>query len=355
MPEEPTTAEPLHGDDFVLRAASDFRPEPIEWLWPGRIAFGQLTVLEGDPGLGKSMLTAAIAASVTGGPALPRAPALTPSACIFANLEDDPGSVTAPRLRAAGADLDRVHVPEIGQGANSRLLSLPKDLDRLWEMVHLTRSRLVVIDPLMAALGTEINADNDQQTRTVLNELVQIASARKTAIMLVRHLNKQAGSKAIYRGGGSIGIAAAARSVLLLARNREGPGLLLSSTKQNLSSTPKTLALHIADGRVVWDGERDLSSDELVESGTPGGRSSVGRPPQVDVAADWLADNLCNVTRPSQEVFAAARNDGIFDKSLRVAARSVGVQMYKEPGARSGAWQWKLDGDICNPDDSGGQ
>ena len=230
--------ERIWGDDYTLPSAMQIKTTSVDWLWPGRIAFNQLTIIEGDPGVGKSMLTAAIAAAVTGGPPLPGMPQLPPFPCIIANLEDDPAGITIPRLRAAGADLDRIYLPQMGDSHNARLLSLPDDLNRIWQMLEITDARLLVIDPLMAALSPDVNSDNDQQVRRVLNDLVQAANLRKAAVVIVRHLNKQAGRRAIYRGGGSIGIAAAARSVLLLSRDPASRGLLLSSTKQNLAAQP---------------------------------------------------------------------------------------------------------------------
>lgn len=349
MPHEFEAAGRLFGDDFTLPNATQIEPSPVEWLWPGRIAYRQLTIIEGDPGLGKSMLTAAIAAAVTGGPPLPGAEPMEPANCVFANLEDHPASVTIPRLRAAGADLTRVHVPQMGSASRPRWLSLPADLDRVWQMMDITDSRLLIIDPLMAALGTEINSDSDQQVRTVLNDLRQTAAGIDAAVVIVRHLNKQGGRKAIYRGGGSIGIAAAARSVLLLSRDIRSAGLVLTTTKQNLAAHPPALALHIdaseSGGRIVWDGERRVTSDQMLLD-----ESAPQRPGQLEAATSWLTSNLCDATLPSRDVLAATSEAGIQEVTLRRAAKLIGVEASKQPGSKTSPWHWSLTGEICKPD-----
>ena len=334
----------LRGDDFALFQGSSVTRKQVEWLWQGRIPFGAVSILEGDPGLGKSTLLAAIVGAMTGGPALPNNPPLSPSPVLYVNLEDDLASTSVPRMAAHGANLDLVHVPEMGTASGARLFTLPLDLERIWAMFLLTKARLLILDPLMAVLGPEVNADNDQSVRQVFTDLAWTAREANAAIIVVRHLNKRSGVRAIYRGGGSIGIAAAARASLLLSKDPEHPeGRLLSQTKLSHAATPSTLAFRIetgADdmGRIAWDGERTISSDDLVMR--TDGPIPVQRPRMR--ADQWLRAFLAEGAQPAETIVTAAESDGISLITLRRAAKDLGIQKsFTRQGADRG-WWWAL-------------
>jgi RecA-family ATPase len=152
--------------------------EPVRWLWPGRIPLGKLTVLDGDPGVGKSTLTLTIAAKVTTGSPFPDGARPDPADVILLSAEDDIGDTIRPRLEAAGADLERAWVlPDVQEdGEPPRPPELPADLDRLEALVKDQAAALVVIDPLMAFLAGAVDAHRDQDVRRVLARMAYMAA-----------------------------------------------------------------------------------------------------------------------------------------------------------------------------------
>jgi AAA domain-containing protein len=195
----------------VVRLA-DVQPERVEWLWPGRVPAGMITLLDGDPALGKSTITIDLAARVTTGAPMPLTTADDSKPGIIGDVviltaEDHLGATVRPRLDAAGGDARRVHVlTGIARAADPDApIVLPTDVAELETVIRDNKARLVVIDPLMAFLGADIDSYRDQDVRRALAPLAKVAAATGAAIIIVRHLRKSAGA-ALYRGGGSIGI-----------------------------------------------------------------------------------------------------------------------------------------------------
>jgi hypothetical protein len=337
------TTEPTPA--YRLRRASEITPEQVRWLWTGRVPAGTLTVLDGDPGKGKSTLTATIAAAVTTGQALPGDMSMARGDVIFVSLEDDPAMVIVPRLIAAGADLSRVHIPRILAGEGERLPLLPDDLGPIQDMIESTAARLVIVDPLMAALSSEVNGNQDQEVRRVLAELTRIAGDTGAAIVIVRHLNKSGGGVAIYRGGGSIGIIGAARSGLLLTAHPNDPAqLLLTVSKSNLGVRPKALALRIIQaqnnfGAIEWGEEADITADDALT----GTADDPDEEPdgELGAAIAWLRDALADGPLPSRQVFAEAKDEGISRSTLKRAKIEAGIlsRKHHEPDPH---WRWAL-------------
>jgi len=240
---------------------------PVSWLWNRRIPFGKLTILDGDPGLGKTALALDLAARVSA--ALPLEddpePPWNPSGVVLINAEDGLGDTIRPRLEAAGADLSRIvafdwdHLP-----------IFPDHLPILRDAIAAVSASLVIIDPVMAVLAASIDAYRDHDVRRFLQPLAQLAEDTKVAMLLVRHLTKQPGPKALYRGGGSIAFAGAARSVLLVAPDPDDPDTrILAPIKSNLSAPPSALrfTLETTDSgvlRVAFHGHSDHRADSLV-------------------------------------------------------------------------------------------
>src|SRR5215469_14128925 len=210
-------------------------PERVEWLWTRRIPIGKLTILDGDPGLGKTALTLDLAARVSRGLPLPDDPDAPWNAAgvVLVNAEDGLGDTIRPRLDAAGADCSRIlafdwaHIPV-----------LPDHLSTLRAAITDCAAALVIIDPVMAVLAASIDAYRDHDVRRFVNPLIQLAEDAAVAILLVRHLTKQPGPKALYRGSGSIAFTAAARSTLLVASDPDDPdsSRILAPIKNNLSA-----------------------------------------------------------------------------------------------------------------------
>ncbi len=257
--------------------ASALVQEEVSWLWNQRIPQGKITILEGDPGLGKSTLSTEIAATLSTGSSLPSGPPLEPAASLILTAEDGLSDTVLPRLHASGANLDMVHVVPSP-------ISISKDLDKIATWLKDTRARLLIIDPLMAYLGTKVNSWHDQEVRQVLSPLAHLAQTTGTAVLLVRHLTKPPQGKEtrnpLYRGGGSIGIIGAARSALTVTESGANHDVrILASIKSNLGKPPLPLYYTLegagsvarikwvqnAEGTVHQDGNPDLALLEEAE------------------------------------------------------------------------------------------
>lgn len=149
-----------------VRLASDFKVKRLSWVWPGRIPRGKITLLEGDPGRGKSMITADMAARVTNGLAFPSVDSAIvkrargiPRGVVMVCAEDDWEDTIVPRLMAAGADLDRIATLLLERDEDGEVLplTLPRDLDRIKAAAEAVNALLVIVDPLTAFLGGDVD------------------------------------------------------------------------------------------------------------------------------------------------------------------------------------------------------
>src|ERR687890_334782 len=221
---------------------SEVEPEQVEWLWPGRLPLGKLSVLDGDPGLGKSVLTLDVAARVSAGLELPDGQRCEPAGVVLLSAEDGLADTVRPRLDAAGADTQRVvALSSVPDGKTERSLSIPEDLPALERAIRRVEASLVVVDPVMAFLSGNTNSHKDQDVRRALAPLAKLAERTGAAILIVRHLNKASGGETTHRGGGSIGIIGAARSGLVVAEDPEDPewrGLFAHKNKPPTAAPP---------------------------------------------------------------------------------------------------------------------
>jgi putative DNA primase/helicase len=329
---------------------SDVKPERVEWLWRARIPFGKPTILDGDPGLGKSTLTLEIAARVSRGEPLSgdddrRAPA----GVVILSAEDGLADTIRPRLEAAGADLERIvaipSVPLIGDGED--LPEIPRDLPAVEKTVREIGARLVILDPLMAYLGADVSAHRDQDVRRALAPLARLADQTGAAVLVVRHLNKRSEGNPLYRGGGSIGIIGAARSGLLVAKDPDDEERrILAVTKSNLARMPEALAFRLEElGEAVsvrWEGTSPHTARTLLA--VPEGDEERGA---LDEAREFLRELLSPGAVATREVAKEARSAGISDKTLRRAKEALGVRAVKD--GFQGGWRWRLPSPSAPP------
>jgi hypothetical protein len=317
----------------------------VEWLWPGRIPRGKLTILDGDPGLGKSAVALDLAARVSAGRAMPDgSPPGASGAVVLLTYEDDLGDTIRPRLEAAGGDPARVFAFRIAAEDGERLAEIPGDLGALEEVVKDHGVVLVIVDPLMAALTGDVNAHRDQDVRRALAILAKVAERTRAAVLVIRHLNKggAAGSNPLYRGGGSIGIIAAARSALLLARDPEDPERrVLAVTKANLAAPTPALGLRLvkAEGALTidWLGATQHSAEDLLAVPTDREERSA-----LDEARDFLRDRLAGGPQPAEEVKRAGKAAGIFERTLERARHALGVTSRRQGFGPGATYVWWL-------------
>ena len=326
---------------------SHVRAERVRWLWPGRIPLGKLTVLDGDPGLGKSTVALDFAARIsTASPLADGHRTESPCNTVLLSAEDAVADTIRPRLEAAGADLNRVTVVRgVNESDGPRPPVLPGDLASLEALIFEDDASLVIVDPFMAYLAGGVDAHRDQDVRRALHALSATAERTGAALVIVRHLNKAPGGNALYRGGGSIGIIGAARAGMLIAPDpADERRRILACTKSNLAEKPKSLAYRLIGdeehdcARVVWDGESDLTADALLNP---------PRESKRDDAAQFLEDLLADGPVLASEVKAEATSEGISWRTVERAKDDLSVDAFRkgEPGKRGGgSWWWKLPG-----------
>ena len=260
---------------------SEVETKPIEWLWRRRIPLGKITLLDGDPGMGKSLLAITIAACASTGRPMPDGKLNWQGCSIFIAPEDSAEDTIKPRIEAAGGDPSRVFLlntvlclDEKRRSTYERPFSLSRDLKDLEMEINRTYAILVVIDPLTALLGRNIDSSRDQDVREVFTPLAQIAERTGCAILIIRHLNKGSSDNILYRGAGSIGIIAAARTGLLVAHDPDDEQKRVFATiKNNLSKMAPNLTYQIVENErgvpyIQWLGENHHSTSTLLHPGT---------------------------------------------------------------------------------------
>ncbi len=348
---EPTKpkAAPIDGAPVIVRL-SDVTPEPVTWLWPGRFALGKLTLIAGDPGLGKSFLTLDMAARVSTGCGWPDRPGerIEPGGVVLLSAEDAIGDTIRPRLDAAGADVRRIIVLEairaVHDGRESRrAFDLSRDLPALEAAIPLVEScRLVVIDPVTAYLGG-VDSHKNAEIRGLLAPLGELATRHRVAVVAVTHLNKSGGGPAIYRAMGSLAFAAAARAAWAVSKDKDEPRQrLLLPIKNNLAPDTGGLGYRIEAGgngcpAVAWEPDPvNVSADDALA----GDRDEGGGRTERDDAAEWLADLLAHGPRPARDVERDARDAGYSIATVRRAKAAIGVVSRKP--AFGGPWEWTL-------------
>jgi hypothetical protein len=328
---------PSHAAVGIL--LSDVRPERVRWLWDSRIPRGKLTVLDGDPGLGKSTLSLAIAACVSRGAPLPHSSEpFEPAGVVLLSAEDDLADTIRPRLDAAGADVSRVLALRTVPGDDSMPPSIPDDLDLVERAIERVGAALVVVDPLMAFLGAGVDGHKDQSVRRALHRLSALAEDSGAAVLVVRHLNKAAGGNPLYRGGGSIGIIGAARAGMLVARDPDDDARrVLATTKCNLAAEPESLSFHLEQhndaSRVVWDGVSAHDASHLLAE-------SDGDHTALEEAMEVVGDILAAGPVSSSDLRRRALNEGVSSRTLRRARSALGCVKHKS--GMGGGWTCEL-------------
>ena len=331
-------------DRYGTVCLSDVQPEAVDWLWFGRLALGKLTLIDGDPGLGKSLLSLDGTARVTTGSAWPDGlPCAVSGSVLLLGAEDGLADTVRPRLDVAHAAIHRVHaLPIVGERPNGHPPSIPDDIPDIEAALVATGAILLVIDPLMAFLGGKVNSHHDQDVRRALAPLAEMADRLRVAVLVIRHLNKSSGGPAIYRGGGSIGLAGAARIVLAVGSDPEDESRrILASVKSNLSAPPASLAYQLVEERgtvrIEWLGTSTLTAGQLLAAPVDDDERSA-----LDDAVTFLADQLSNGSVAVKDVKSEAQKAGISDRTLTRAKARAGVVSERVGFGKDGEWSWTL-------------
>jgi archaellum biogenesis ATPase FlaH len=332
----------------VLRCFSDIAPKPLRWLWPERIPLGKLTLLIGDPGLGKSLLTADIASRVTRGTSFPDGVTCELGSVILLSAEDDAADTIRPRLDAAGADVSRVHILEavsiqLTDGSlTEKTFNLETDVAALEAALQEHPDvRLLVIDPISAYLGG-VDSHSNSEVRGVLARLAALAAQYNVAVLCVTHLRKSAGV-AVYRAIASIAFTAAARAVWAVASDPEDvERRLLLAVKQNLSANPGGLAFRIEMthnnvARLAWEpGAVVLAANDVLGNVDVQQDQSERRE-----AREWLVDFLADGPVAVKRIQDGAKAAGLSWMTVRRAKEGLAVAARKS--GYQGKWEWRLE------------
>jgi hypothetical protein len=337
----------------IVKCFTDIQSVPISWLWQGRIALGKLTMVAGDPGLGKSLVTATLAAHVSKGYAWPVDQSIPPTGdIILISAEDDPADTIKPRLEAAGADCARIHVVEaiqeeiidIESESSQHMFSFKRDIATLGDLLSsLPDCKLVIIDPISAYLDSA-DSNNNSDIRGLLAPLAELASKHKVAIVLVSHLNKNSGGNASYRVMGSLAFTAAVRTAYIVTKDKDNPERrLLMPLKNNIAKDKTGLAYAIIEAEngqpvIAWESEPvEITTEEALAFS-----QSTEQHTATDEAVNFLIDLLAEGPAKADEAIKEAQKIGITSKPLRNAREKLGIKSKKSSSFEDGFWQWKL-------------
>lgn len=327
--------EPDDGDILSIMPIADVEAEEVTFLWHDRIPRGKLTIEDGNPDVGKTCIAIDISARLSSGRKMPYDDEQRPpGSVLFLTSEDGLGDTIRPRLDAAGADLDRVHVLD----CDETFPTIPKSVDILQRTIEQYRIELVVLDPLVAFLDPSVDVYRDASVRQALSPLVACCASTGTAVLSIRHLNKNIGGSAITRGGGSIAFVATARSALVAGRDPDDPTrAVLAQVKGNLGPRVPSLSYRIVgcgnSCRVEWLGESSYAADDLLA--TPGSPHK-----KLEEAVDFLETKLTDGPRPVSDITTKAMEEGITPATLRRAEKELDLVKHKS-GFRGG-WLWEL-------------
>jgi hypothetical protein len=311
--------------------------QKIKWLWHRRLALGKVSIIDGDPGLGKTALTIDLAARLTSNRPFPddgdEAP-WPPHGVVFVNAEDGIADTIRPRLDAAGANCNLINAFPL-----DRIPVFPQGISQLRDAIVEIDAMLVIIDPIMAVLAASIDAYRDQDVRLVLNPLGALAEACNVSIVCVRHLTKSPGPKALYRGSGSIAFSGVPRTTFVVGADPENPDdRIFVTTKNNLSphAAPLRFALEPADTsvRVLWKCTAQTTADELV---APPAKAAEA-PAAVQNAMTVLSDILANGPIAADTARKEKARLGISEYAWRRAYQRLGVTIDREEF--TGGWTY---------------
>ena len=319
--------EPPQEETVEIIRMSEVDTQTVEWLWEPYIPFGKVTIVQGNPGEGKTTLALRLCAACTNRKPFPAMAEHEPFNVIYQTAEDGLGDTVKPRLMEADADLDRVLVIDEGK----QELSLSDE--RIERAIRQTGARLIILDPIQAYVGEKTDMNKANEIRPIFRRLAEVAERTGCAVVLIGHLNKAAGGQSAYRGLGSIDFRAAARSVLLIGRVKREPNVrVIIHDKSSLAPEGKPMAFSLgAESGFSWIGEYDITADELL-SGT-GGNTETKTEQAERLILDLLADGK---EMASEDIVKAAAEAGISERTVQNAKRSMGGIL----GARRVGSQW---------------
>ena len=314
--------------ELRLIKMSDVEPTKVEWLWYPYIPYGKVTIIQGDPGEGKTTLILNLAALLSKGEKLPESEEKSePINIIYQTAEDGLSDTVKPRLIAANADDDRITVIDESK------IELSLTDERLEQAIIETKAKLVILDPLQAYIGANVDMHRANEIRPVMKHLAEVAQRQQCAVVLIGHLNKAIGMKSSYRGLGSIDIPASARSVLLVGRIKDNPTIrVMAQIKSSLAPEGEPIAFELnKETGFRFIGKYDISIDDLL--------NGVATTSKLEQAEKLLQDMLSDGSAIKQkQLHQQAKIRNISERTLNEAKKNVGVKSFRS----NNEWYWKL-------------
>jgi RecA-family ATPase len=310
---------------------SEVEPEEVDWFWEPLIPYRMLTIMEGDPGIGKSYVAMHIAAEASKGGRLPNGVRLSKLRVLYFSAEDDPAFTIRPRIDAMGGDPKRIRF----QAKYSPFDD--EGLKQARREVKETNPDLIIIDPLYAYVPADTEMYRPNQIRQLLGELNDLATHSDAAVVVIRHLTKARHDKAMYQGAGSIDVIGVARSALLVAEDPEDSDVkVIAHIKHNLSARGDSWAFKLREQKgqlpiVKWQGRSERTAEDL--RGVPVERISAR-----DAAAEFLKKELEDGPKPAAEMLSGAEKRGIRVRTLNRAKKTLGVIATKQ----GQNWFWSM-------------
>ncbi|MDO4554395.1 MAG: AAA family ATPase [Lachnospiraceae bacterium] len=328
--------------------------KPVEWLWFPYIPSGKMTIIQGNPGEGKTFLAMMIVAACTNRKYLPNMQAREPCNVIYQTAEDGLADTIVPRLEMVGADLN--HVLTIDDAGKALTLND----GRLEKAIRQNKAKLLILDPVQAFLGANVDMNRANEVRPIFRHLGEIAERTRCAIVLIGHLNKASGTQSTYRGLGSIDLTAVVRSLLFVGKVKKDPNTrVIVQEKSSLAPPGVSLAFTLDEETgFQWIGEYDITADELL-AGVEGRCTEK----KVETAEKLIYDMLADGKRvANNDMVKAAEKIGISDRTLRDAKRNIGARLQSEKegnqwvfwledissGKEKGKWQDFIDTPGCH-------
>lgn len=314
--------------------ASDIKPKEVKWLWYPYIPFGKVTLLQGDPGDGKSKFMLSLAALLSNGYPLPFSDEkdMESITIIYQTTEDDAEDTVVPRFNSAGGNGDNlIFIKEDRK-------SLSFGDDRIREAIEKYNAKLLILDPLSSYIGEDCSMNNANEIRTEFNHLIAVAKDTGCAIVIIAHMNKMRDTNPLYRTNGSIDIAGAARSILAITRaaNKETPTeRYLVQVKSNLAPTGSAILFEVTESGVNFISELEMTAEEAFVSLAP----KIGRPNEIELQVQSsIKELLKDGDMLATDCEAILESKGFKKSTIKKAKRNLGVSSYK-----SGfVWYWSL-------------